>query len=112
MTFTSSVWTPGAAFRYRSERSAPGEANDPALVRIDLSPRSIRVRAQAGLRHWARRRRLAPGIGNRLLYEDETVPLTGARISRCLRGAGCGSAMNMGTRHGCPRSARRAWLVL
>jgi hypothetical protein len=72
---------PGFGFSLiRSDRSAPGEDNDPALVPIDInSIQYVYVRKQAyGQQQDDNAWRLESAIV--LLYDDETVPLTGSRL--------------------------------
>lgn len=70
---------PGFGFRH-PDRSAPGEANDPALVPIDLdSIQYVYVRKQAYGKQgdddaWRLRRVIV------LLYDEDTFPLTQSRI--------------------------------
>ena len=72
---------PGFGFPLiRSDRSAPGQANDPALVPIDLnSIEYVYIRKQAyGQGEDDDAWRLEHVIV--LLYDDNTVPLSGSRI--------------------------------
>ena len=93
---------PGFGFPLlRSERSAPGEANDPALVPIDLnSIQYVYVRKQAyGTQGDDDAWRLDSVIV--LLYDDATVPLTGSRLFSLFAPKG----MWFGNEHG-----HQAWL--
>lgn len=93
---------PGFGFPLRrSERSAPGEANDPALVPVDLdSIQYVYVRKQAyGTGQEDNAWRMESVIV--LLYDDNAVPLTGARIFSLSVGRG----MWFGNEHG-----HQAWL--
>ena len=72
---------PGFGFSmHRSERSAPGEDNDPALLPIDInSIQYVYLRKQAyGQGEDDNAWRLESAIV--LLYDDATVPLTGSRL--------------------------------
>jgi hypothetical protein len=72
---------PGFGFPlHRSERSAPGEANDPALLPIDLdSIQYVYVRKQAyGTGQDDNAWRLESVIV--LLYDEETLPFTQSRL--------------------------------
>jgi hypothetical protein len=72
---------PGFGFSmHRSERSAPGQDNDPALLPIDLnSIQYVYLRKQAyGQDEDDNAWRLEHAIA--LLYDDVTLPLSGARI--------------------------------
>jgi hypothetical protein len=83
---------PGFGFSLiRSDRSAPGEANDPALVPIDLDTiQYVYVRKQAyGTQADDDAWRLDSVIV--LLYDDNTVPLTGSRQFSLFAPKGCGS---------------------
>ena len=94
---------PGFGFPLlRPERSAPGEANDPALVPIDItSIEYVYVRKQAhGTRDDDDAWRLDSVFV--LLYDDATVPLTGARLFTLLPPKG----MWFGNEHG-----HQAWLT-
>ena len=93
---------PGFGFPLlRSERSAPGEANDPALVPIDLASIDyVYVRKQAyGTGQADNAWRLESVIV--LLYDDATVPLSGARLFSLFAERG----MWFGNEHG-----HQAWL--
>ena len=93
---------PGFGFPlHRSERSAPGEANDPALVPIDLdSIQYVYVRKQAyGTGQDDNAWRLESVIV--LLYDDATVPLTQSRLFSLSAPKG----MWFGNEHG-----HQAWL--
>jgi PLAT/LH2 domain len=85
----------------RSDRSAPGEANDPALVPIDLnSIQYVYVRKQAyGTEEDDDAWRLGSVIV--LLYDDDTLPLTGSRLFGLFAREG----MWFGNEHG-----HQAWL--
>ena len=94
---------PGFGFpMLRSERSEPGEANDPALVPIDIdSIQYVYVRKQAhGTQDDDNAWRLDSVIV--LLYDDATVPLTGSRLFTLLPPKG----MWFGNEHG-----HQAWLT-
>ena len=72
---------PGFGFSmHRSERSAPGQANDPALLPIDIDGiQYVYLRKQAyGQGKADDAWRLESAIV--LLYDDATVPLTGSRL--------------------------------
>jgi hypothetical protein len=93
---------PGFGFPLiRSDRSAPGAANDPALVPIDLnSIQYVYVRKQAyGTQGDDDAWRLDSVIV--LLYDDDTVPLTGSRLFSLFAPKG----MWFGNEHG-----HQAWL--
>lgn len=93
---------PGFGFSLiRSDRSAPGEANDPALVPIDINTiQYVYVRKQAhGTQGDDDAWRLESVIV--LLYDDATVPLTGSRLFSLFAPKG----MWFGNEHG-----HQAWL--
>ena len=93
---------PGFGFPLiRSDRSAPGEANDPALVPIDLNTiQYVYVRKQAyGTQEDDDAWRLESVIV--LLYDDQTIPLTGSRLFSLFAPKG----MWFGNEHG-----HQAWL--
>jgi hypothetical protein len=94
---------PGFGFpMHRPERSAPGEANDPALVPIDITTiEYVYVRKQAhGTQDDDDAWRLDSVFV--LLYDDATVPLTGSRLFTLLPPKG----MWFGNEHG-----HQAWLT-
>jgi hypothetical protein len=93
---------PGFGFPLiRSDRSAPGEANDPALVPIDLdSIQYVYVRKQAyGTQEDDDAWRLDSVIV--LLYDEDTLPLTRSRLFSLFARKG----MWFGNEHG-----HQAWL--
>jgi hypothetical protein len=94
---------PGFGFRLiRSDRSAPGQANDPALVPIDLNTiQYVYVRKQAyGTEGDDDAWRLDSVIV--LVYADDAVPLTGSRLFSLFAPKG----MWFGNEHG-----HQAWLA-
>jgi len=94
---------PGFGFpMLRPERSAPGEANDPALVPIDITTiEYVYVRKQAhGTQDDDDAWRLDSVFV--LLYDDATIPLTGSRLFTLLPPKG----MWFGNEHG-----HQAWLT-
>ncbi|HKQ13013.1 MAG TPA: hypothetical protein VJT80_06230 [Steroidobacteraceae bacterium] len=88
---------PGFGFpMHRSERSAPGQDNDPALLPIDInSIQYVYLRKQAyGQDQDDDAWRLESAIV--LLYDDATLPLTGSRLFSVFARKG----MWMGNEHG------------
>ena len=94
---------PGFGFpMHRSERSAPGQDNDPALLPIDInSIQYVYLRKQAyGQQEDDNAWRLESAIV--LLYDDATLPLTGSRLFAIFARKG----LWFGNEHG-----HQAWLT-